>query len=78
MNMTKEQLKAARHDLNITRGALANVLGIHYVTYVRYETGARQIPLDISKFVETLVLFNSMVPGAIDSLVKVQVSKTGS
>lgn len=37
-------LKAWRLGLGLTQQGAANLLGVHRVTYTRYETGAQELP----------------------------------
>lgn len=41
-------LKAWRNSLNLTQEGAATLLGVHRVTYTRWETGAQPLPKMIS------------------------------
>ena len=47
MTVLSENLKTIRKNLKCTQGALAEVLGIGFRTYVRYEAGERDAPISI-------------------------------
>jgi DNA-binding XRE family transcriptional regulator len=42
--MTKEELVAARTALNLSRRDLANLLGVHWNTVTKWETGGQNMP----------------------------------
>lgn len=42
------RLKDLREDADLTQQELANLLFMHKTTYVRYETGEREIPLNVA------------------------------
>lgn len=42
-------LKETRQKLGLTQGAMADKLGIHKQTYIRYEKGSREVPSSIMK-----------------------------
>lgn len=42
------RLKDLREDAELTQQELADLLFMHKTTYVRYETGEREIPLNIA------------------------------
>ena len=47
MTVLSENLKTIRKNLKCTQGALSEVLGIGFRTYVRYEAGERDAPVSI-------------------------------
>ena len=47
MTVLSENLKTIRKNLKCTQGALSEVLGIGFRTYVRYEAGERDAPISI-------------------------------
>ena len=47
MTILSENLKTIRKKLKCTQGALSEVLGIGFRTYVRYEAGERDAPVSI-------------------------------
>ena len=47
MTVLSENLKTIRKNLKCTQGALSEVLGIGFRTYVRYEAGERAAPISI-------------------------------
>ena len=47
MTVLSENLKTIRKNLKCTQGALSEVLGIGFRTYVRYEAGERDAPVSL-------------------------------
>ena len=47
MTILSENLKTIRKKLKCTQGALSEVLGIGFRTYVRYEAGERDAPISV-------------------------------
>ncbi len=47
MTVLSENLKTIRNNLKCTQGALSEVLGIGFRTYVRYEAGERDAPVSL-------------------------------
>jgi transcriptional regulator with XRE-family HTH domain len=54
--MYTEKLKAIRKQLDLTQEQMAGFIGCSYISYQRYEQGARPIPRYVSKFVVALSL----------------------
>jgi transcriptional regulator with XRE-family HTH domain len=52
--MTGSELKAWRERQHMNQTQLAGLLGIHYATIWRWETGARDIPPYLALALETL------------------------
>ena len=46
--MTYKRIRELREDGNLSQRAISEILHIHKNTYVRYETGEREIPLDLA------------------------------
>lgn len=45
--MPYRRLKNLREDSNLSQRKLAEIMHMHKTTYVRYETGEREIPFNI-------------------------------
>ncbi len=45
--MPYRRLKDLREDSNLSQRKLAEIMHMHKTTYVRYETGEREIPFNI-------------------------------
>ena len=45
--MLYRRLKNLREDSNLSQRKLAEIMHMHKTTYVRYETGEREIPFNI-------------------------------
>lgn len=45
--MAYGRIKDLREDANLSQKEIAEILFMHKTTYVRYETGAREIPFNI-------------------------------
>ena len=43
-----ERLRDLREDADLTQQGLAQKLSMHTTTYARYETGQRELPMDIA------------------------------
>lgn len=46
--MNYPRIKDLREDSDLTQAKIAEILFMHKTTYVRYETGEREIPLNIA------------------------------
>ena len=46
--MSYRRIKDLREDSDVSQKSLAEVLHMHTTTYARYETGEREIPLNIA------------------------------
>ncbi len=46
--MTYSRIRDLREDADLTQKEIAEILHLHKTTYVRYETGEREIPLNIA------------------------------
>ena len=46
--MGYRRIKDLREDADLTQIEMANILFMHKTTYVRYESGEREIPLNIA------------------------------
>ncbi len=46
--MTYKRIRDLREDADLTQTELAEIIHMHKTTYVRYETGEREIPLNIA------------------------------
>ncbi len=62
MTILSSNMKAIRNNLNCTQTAFAQVLGIGFRTYVRYESGERDVPAS------TLVKISSLGNVSLDRL----------
>ena len=45
--MVYQQLRDLREDMDLTQRQLSEILHMHITTYVRYESGEREIPFNI-------------------------------
>lgn len=45
--MAYQQLRDLREDMDLTQRQLSEILHMHITTYVRYESGEREIPFNI-------------------------------
>lgn len=45
--MAYQQLRDLREDMDLTQRQLSEILHMHTTTYVRYESGEREIPFNI-------------------------------
>lgn len=46
--MMYQRIRDLREDADLTQRQLAEILGMHTTTYVRYETGERELPFNIA------------------------------
>ena len=46
--MAYKRIRDLREDSDLSQRALALILGMHKTTYARYESGEREIPLNIA------------------------------
>lgn len=46
--MTYNRIKDLREDANLSQRQIAEILHMHKTTYARYETGEREVPLNIA------------------------------
>ena len=46
--MQYKRIRELREDADLKQREIANVLFMHQTTYSKYETGEREIPLDIA------------------------------
>ncbi len=46
--MTYKRIRDLREDADLTQAEIAEIIHMHKTTYVRYETGEREIPLNIA------------------------------
>lgn len=46
--MTYRRIKELREDADLSQRQIAEILHMHKTTYARYETGEREIPLNIA------------------------------
>lgn len=46
--MMYQRIKNLREDNDLTQSKIAKILYMHKTTYVRYETGEREIPFNIA------------------------------
>ncbi len=46
--MPYSRIRDLREDADLTQKEIAEILHLHKTTYVRYETGEREIPLNIA------------------------------
>ncbi len=46
--MSYKRIRDLREDLDLTQAEIAKIIHMHKTTYVRYETGEREIPLNIA------------------------------
>ena len=46
--MPYKRIKELREDADLSQREIAEMLHMHKTTYTRYETGEREIPLDIA------------------------------
>lgn len=46
--MAYSRIRDLREDADLTQGQIAKILHMHRTTYVRYESGEREIPLNIA------------------------------
>jgi len=46
--MKYRRLKELREDADLTQGDMAKILHMHKTTYVRYESGERELPFNIA------------------------------
>lgn len=46
--MTYSRIRDLREDADLTQDQIAKILHMHRTTYVRYESGEREIPLNIA------------------------------
>ena len=46
--MAYRRIKELREDADLTQPEMASLLHMHKTTYVRYESGEREIPLNIA------------------------------
>lgn len=46
--MTYRRIRDLREDENLSQRQLAELLHMHKTTYARYETGEREIPLNVA------------------------------
>lgn len=46
--MSYRRIKDLREDANLSQRQIAEILHMHTTTYVRYETGEREIPFNIA------------------------------
>ena len=46
--MSYQRIRDLREDADLTQTQMAHILHMHKTTYVRYESGEREIPLDIA------------------------------
>lgn len=55
MQVTSEQLRAARESLGLTQTEVANALGVDLRTYQRWESGEAPVPRWVSRKAATMV-----------------------
>lgn len=48
MSTHYERIKQTRKELKLTQQQAADALGMYRTTYVRYESGERELPMDIA------------------------------
>ncbi len=46
--MSYRRIRDLREDADLTQGEIAAILHMHKTTYVRYESGEREVPLNIA------------------------------
>jgi DNA-binding XRE family transcriptional regulator len=46
--MSYRRIRDLREDADLTQGEMAKILHMHKTTYVRYESGEREIPFNIA------------------------------
>ncbi len=46
--MTYKRIRDLREDADLTQAEIAKIIHMHKTTYVRYESGEREIPLNIA------------------------------
>lgn len=46
--MPYKRIRDLREDADLTQAEIAEIIHMHKTTYVRYETGEREIPLNIA------------------------------
>ncbi len=46
--MSYQRIRDLREDADLTQAEIAEILHMHKTTYVRYESGEREIPLNIA------------------------------
>ncbi len=46
--MTYKRIRDLREDGDLTQSEIAKILHMHKTTYVRYESGERELPLNIA------------------------------
>lgn len=71
--MTKEELRALRHEIKFDMGSVAACLGIAKSTYARYEDGSASIPERIVRAAYELrqinITFMQGLPARVDAKV---------
>ncbi len=48
--MTYKRIRDLREDADLTQAEIASIIHMHKTTYVRYESGEREFPLNIAYF----------------------------
>ncbi len=46
--MTYKRIRDLREDSDLTQAEVAKIIHMHKTTYVRYESGEREVPLNIA------------------------------
>ncbi len=46
--MSYQRIRDLREDADLTQAEIAQIIHMHKTTYVRYESGEREIPLNIA------------------------------